>query len=321
MEQCSTQELIRSTRAFDERVRYWKNKGLTPEQAEFRARKKNELSENLVLPMLSPKRRSHNFFKPRAVGSLADSRRKEAEPTQAQIKEVLSKLFESGQATLLNSSGQVIEPTEFKREVTVTNTKRSDSEQIRMVLVLFLPALQVLTSSSLLIAATVKALGGWSLENFSIAMLLETGVLSLFLTQSKCIWKKLAMRCGAIGLVLLGFFLLHTTANADQYRRITQAVSSADDVSSIKKTKDKLDKDLEGLPATHRTARNELLSQIEAWDNKLAAAKATNAQGSGVEALQQIFMSLTLMRLALQLLNVFFGHSLLERLKKEGFLT
>jgi hypothetical protein len=182
-------------------------------------------------------------------------------------------------------------------------------------------AAQLIISSALLVYATVRALGGPSVEHFAVAILLETGVISLFLTQSKCIWKKLAMRIGAVCLVLLGFFLLHTTANADQYRKITQAVSSADDVSSIKKTKDKLETDLAELPATHRTARNELLSQIETWDAKLAAAKANNAQGSGVEALQQIFMSLTLMRLALQFLNVFFGHLLLERLKEEGFLT
>ncbi len=325
MEQCSTQQLIRSTRAFDERVRYWKSRGLTPEEAEIRARKKNEMPSITTAPV-SPFKRIINYpskHRPINVYGLCLEQEKSSEPTQRQVQEVLTKLFESGQATLLNAHGEVIEPAEFKKGPPLQSAAgtRSEAEQLKSAVRLILPALQVIISSGLLMTATVKALGGLTLENLSIAILLETGVLSLFLTQSKSIWSKAAMRAGACALVILGFFVLHSQAHLDHNQWITKSVFGDDRVSSIKQTKVTLEESLKQLPATHRTARNELLAQIEKKQGELDSAQTVAVSGGQVSALEQIFLTWVVTRLALQLLNVFFAHSFIVQLRKEGFLT
>jgi hypothetical protein len=320
MEQCSTLDLIKSTRAFEERVRYWKNKGLTHEEAEVRARKKNDSHSTLNTPRYLSRRIVRHPPKIRPFNSHTNSTQLNIpEPTEEQVQEVLSKLFETGQATLLNEQGQVIRPEKFSNRVEPDNT--SERRKGNSVLRVAFPAIQVLATSSLLFFATIKALGGFTLENVAITFVLESGFLSLGLTKSKSEWATAGMRLGAAAIFLLGFFLLHSGANLDHNRQVTQSVSSNDKVSSIKRTKEKLEADLQALPATHRTARNELLGKIEAKQTELDEAQALAMSTGEVGALERFWVTLLVTRLTLQLLNVFFGHNLISQMRKEGLLT
>lgn len=320
MEQCSTLDLIKSTRAFEERVRYWKNKGLTHEEAEVRARKKSESPSNINTPRHLSRRIIRHPPKIRPLNNYINSTPLSIpEPTEDQVQEVLSKLFETGQATLLNEQGQVIRPERFSSRKEQTDT--SESKKGSSVLRVAFPAIQVMATSGLLFFATIKALGGFTLENAVITFVLESGFLSLALTKSKSEWATAGMRLGAAAIFALGFFLLHSGANLDHNRQITQSVSSNDKVSSIKRTKEKLEADLQELPATHRTARNELLGKIDAKQAELDSAQSLAMSTGEVGAMERFWITLLVTRLTLQLLNVFFGHNLISQMRKEGLLT
>lgn len=320
MEQCSTHTIVKSSRAYDERVRYWhKKKGLSLEEATMMASRKDDMQK---LPVRSIK----TFMRPRlqtkpklrpVVAKPDYSTFTPTEPTDEQVQEVLSKLYETGQATLLNSSGQVVRPEQFKSPA---NQQSRDAEEIRKLITLGFPAIVVAASSSLLISASIKALG-FTIEGVTTAILLEIGILTLAIARAQSRLMGLLFRLGALALVILSFFLLHTTANHEHHSRIAQVTGTDSRVASLEATKKVLIAKLDQLPATHRTSTNELLSQINANDLKIEAARKAVEGAGKVEVLEHQFWVQTALRLALLALNVFFAHRFIAQLRSEGILS
>jgi len=316
MDKNSTRALVRATKAFEERVRYWHGKGLTLAEAEIRAEIKIDHVSKPRIPRRIPKKRIPIIPQSLAIrGSMESEDSEVPEPTQQQVNDVMERLIGSGQATLLNESGQIIP---FKRRSKQSQTSVSfNRDELKTLLNLGFPAIVVLVSSSLLIAATVKAFG-YTIEGFAMSILLEIGILTLGVSSAKSLYSLFAMRGAALALALLSFLLLHNNAKKALQFEIASMTSTDGRVASLESIGKSLEKKLDELPSTYTTGRDRIVEALNSNIEKISAARAAAAKNSDVETLQQSFEVNHFTRLALLLLNVFFAHRFVAQLKEEG---
>jgi low affinity Fe/Cu permease len=316
-------DVNRATKAFRERVYYWRKKGLSEDDAVTRA--SQSLSKRHLKSVKSDenlearKPGSQKTWKPE---NLDDQELPQSpppppiiaahEPSQEEVDWEIERLLRSGSVTLVGDGQAKVLP--FKKPENLETRKSGSGDHLAFLVRLVLPVTCTLAASGLLMMKTAAALGG-SHEAWVQAVLIEVGITCLSLRRATSVWSFLAYRMAALALVCLSVFLLQTSSLREHAAKVHQVVTSNDRVTDLVGIKESLTAQLAALPVSYVTKREQLTADLKRIADELAIIKKETREGGEVSVLNQVYLAESLIRLALVALSIFFAHQARELLE------
>ena len=169
--------------------------------------------------------------------------------------------------------------------------------------------LLITSSATAVLVSSALEVFGYSWEGWIKALLLEIGIISLVSMRTTSFIKKVGLSTGLCFLVLLSFFVLHTGVKASQDELTIELVTNDTVIKSLKAEKDRYLENHDSLPLTHVTKRTALMTKVSELNEKIQRYTTkinTTASSVDLKAYSEV-----LVRAALLMLNLIFGHKLL----------
>ncbi len=335
MEHASTtgDDSHRQNRAFKARLSYWLKKGLPYEIALSRAELRDHLSREplklvkaLPTPGMTEKafsptlenlglRKSVCQESPSESESLPISRKSERQKICHLSENLLteSRRSELSAVQISWSSPQKVrfEPLNFPAS---TSDQKDFSKSSFNPVETFLSLTIVVAASWILVFSSAEVFG-FTLHGWLKAILLELGILGLFLYESKDDLKKWGSRLASAALICLSFFVLHTGVQKNSAQQLSTAAASSENLTLLRQDRSRLISAHDALPETHVTKRNVLMMEVQKLSDRIEMGKAKASESLEVKVIQSSHMVETLMRLVLIFLNLIFSHRLRASLK------
>ena len=198
---------------------------------------------------------------------------------------------------------------EWSTEYPKTVEKRLSSKKFLQIVIysaIVVAATAVLVNSSLTVFGT-----DW--QGWTKAILLEAGIIALVAVIGESLFQKVILKTTMAFFVFLSFAVLHTGVETDRHSNLLATTTNSTAISSLKQERNRYLANHDSLPESHVTKRNEIMGRVSQLNEKIVN-QTTNLTASPASTVINLSNTEMMIRAALLLLNIIFGHRLFKLL-------
>jgi len=181
---------------------------------------------------------------------------------------------------------------------------------------LYKNAAQMLISAAIIIAATALLVSsslevlGYSWQGWAKCLLLELGIIVLFIFNAESKFQQFLMKATFVFLVVVSFFVLHTGVETSRDRAHDTASASDETLKGLRGERDRYQAAHDVLPVSYISKRYELLAKVSALN--LDIRKTSDKLNQSFSVIDLNHTTEMMIRCVLLLLNLIFSHKLIE---------